>query len=591
MRTLCSLIAFFLITSLTGQQGGYLLKHHAPNLSNIDNTSFEIVNDAKGRICVANKSGILKYDGEAWDFYRTPSTSLSMAIDTNDVVYVGCIGSVGTIDLNGRAFGYQPIFETEGTKDLFLETLHQDHHIYFMGGKNLVVYDIANEAVRHFEGSFANLYQLGGAVYVNTEEGGTFQVADTLAPVAHKVNVAFTDTRGTNPELIIDYQGKLWSYASDAFSLSPFNKLIAERGYELQEVRWINDSLFVAATFESGLLFFDINKPKEVVVTDYHSGLPDNEIFALHADDANGVWAAHEFGITQISPLFPASSYSYFQGLDGNLTSVAYLDDRLWLTSSQGVFYFEEDTVYENKVYYEVVQKRKRQAATQQASSTPKEQPGLKRLFGKKKRAKSGSSEKKGLFKSISSIFEGNGAIAKVKGKLDKNSKYVRKVKRVPVDVKFSFERIAGSSGKFLSVTKYKDKLLGIGTTGIYEISDNEAQSIIEENIQAFALTSDDRLVISTSNLEIKFYTLMEEVWVEQINVDTEDIILNIAEASDGHLWMAGASQLYKTSATDTSLALINSYPIDNNYLDNVDLVEPRWPASLHSFTGLLLLR
>lgn len=573
MRISSTLLACFLVISLHAQQGDFLLTDHLPSYSNIDNTSFAITNDGKGRICVANRAGVLKYDGQAWDFYKTPSAALSIAVDSADVVYAGCIGSVGKIDFKDGRIRYQSILEADTLNDLFLQTHYFNGKVYFLGSRYLVVYHIEKETTDIHQGDFLNLYELDAEIFINATNSETLLLNDSLRPIKAKKEIAFTSKKMGLPSLVIDFQGKIYSYSNYSFKEFPQNKIIQDRGYEVQDIKWINDSLFVCSTFESGLLFFNKKKPQEITVTDYHSGLPDNEIYALHADNTNGVWVAHDFGITQISPLFPAYSYSHFPGLDGNLTNLSFQRNKLWATTSLGLYHFDQDTIFENKVYYDVVRKKK-----PEPKPAPKEEeenkPFLKGLFGKKQRATSNDTQKKGLFKSIAGLFDGDNKVDQVKGKLDKDAQYVRKVRKIPIDVKYSFKKIEGATGKFLSLLNYKNKLLGISTSGIYEISEDAAEIIIQEDIRSFAINKFDQLIISTANLEVKFYKLIKEVWVEQISELTEDIIVSIREGTGGDLWMAGSTNIYKTTSTDSTFSIVKKYPLNNSYLDDVDVMD-----------------
>lgn len=592
MRKLYITLFITLAALAYSQQGDFLLTEHFPQQSNIDNTNFEIINDNLGRLCVANRSGVLKYDGEAWDFYKTPSAALSIAVDDANVVYVGCIGSVGMIDFKERSIIYQPIVEEDSLSDLFLETIHSNNKVYFMGSEVLVVYDIETEKTNIFKDFFLNIYKLDDEVFINTVDNVTYQVRDSLKKITPKKQLSFADNQVGSPSLTIDFEGRIYSYADFTFQEVEQNKIIEERGYEIQEVKWINDSLFVCSTFESGLLFFNVNDPDYLEVTNYHSGLPDNEIYALHTDNNYGVWAAHQFGITQISPLFPAYSYTNFPGINGSLTSTNTYNDRLWVTTSLGLYYFDEDTIFETKVYYEIVEenrnktKSSRQVAnttTSKAITSDGKKHLVKRLFGKKSRAENDigeskklakdASQKKGLFKSLAKVFDGgNNAVQNVKGKLKKDTKYIRKTRKIPTDIKYDFKKVAGTNGKFLNVLPYQDKLLGISNSGIYEIVGDEAEIIIEEDIESFAVNDLDQLVLSTSNLSVKCFKLIEDVWVEQISQPTGDIIVGMAAGKDGTLWLAGANTLYKSELTDSTFFLLDSYDLNNEYLDEVNL-------------------
>ncbi len=582
---------FITLTSLSfSQQGDFLLTEHTPHFSNIDNSNFEIISDNQGQLCIANRSGVLKYDGEAWDFFKTPAAALSIAVDESNVVYVGCIGKIGLIDFKGRSIEFQPLIESDTIQDLFLETLYNDGKVFFMGSENLIVYDIQRKELKVHQDFFLNLYELDGKIYVNNSNYETFLVEEELQKIQPEKIVSYASSFTDGEAFVIDLNGKLLAYRNQSFKTLPQNEMIEERGFEVQEVKWINDSLFVCSTFENGLLFFNTKDPDYIGVTNYYSGLQDNQIVALHTDRNNGVWTAHQFGITQISPLFPAYSYAHFPGLDGSLISTNMFEDRLWITTSLGLYYFDSDTLFETKVYYEIeksttssAKKEKRLEPDETNKKNERsEKPMIKRLFGKKKRAKentktdksSDSEQNKGLFKSLSKVFEGNNIVEKVKGKLSNNTKYVRKTQKRPIDINYSFKKVQGANGKFLNVIPYKNKLLAISNTGVYEIVNNEAQIIIEEDIESFVVNDLDQLVLSTSYLAVKCYKLLGEVWVEQISQPTGDIVLGMASDDNGTLWLAGSNTLYKSQLTDSSFLLLDNYELNNAFLDEVNLFE-----------------
>jgi len=582
MRNLYTLTFILFTISLHSQQGDFLLTEHLPRASNLDNSNFEIINDWKGRICIANRSGVLKYDGEAWDFYKTPSAALSLAVDTSNVVYVGGINSVGKIDFADGKIQFQSLIQQDTLQDLFLETFYVNEKVYFVGNKMLLTYNTSNNAIQQFLGEFLNAYILEQEVFINSVDGQTFLVSDSLQKVNPNLKIAYAHQKGESPVIALNFYGKLFTYENFDFKELPQNRIIKEGGYEIQEVQWINESLFVCSTFESGLLFFDINKPGYVKVSDYYSGLPDNEIFALHTDNFNGVWAAHEFGITQISPLFPAFSYAHFPGLSGNLTSTHFYKDELWVTTSIGLFYFNRDTIFETKVYYETISNEKKKADKPTPEKEVRQKQAdqkisLKRIFGKKKRATEDTEEKepKGFLKSISGVFEKkHSGVDKVKGKLNKNTRYIRRTKKIPVDFKYGFKQIEGANGKFLSIIPYQDRLLAVSTSGIYEIKGNAAELIIKDNIQTFTLNKQNQLIVSTSDLQVKFYKLLEDVWVEQYVSDTDDIIVQMKEDSNNNLWLAGSNTIFKAKSTDSTFQIENEYPLHNNYLDKVSFYE-----------------
>lgn len=574
MRQLFTAIICLALLPTFAQKGDFLLTQHFPRHSNIDNSNFEITSDSNGRLCIANRSGILKYDGEAWDFYKTPSAALSIAVDSSDVVYVGCIGEIGMVDFHDRKIQYKSIFKLDSLDDLFLETHYLEDKVYFMGSNNLIVYDINSQETKRHQGSFLNIYELDSEMFVNTIDG-THVITDSLTAIKARIKVAYSSKRPGKSDILVGYDQKIYTYKDLKFKPLTQNKKLDELGIEVKEIQWLNDSLFVCATFEQGLILFNELDPIYAEVTDYHSGLPDNEVYTIHTDNSNGIWAAHQFGITQIAPLFPAYSYSHFQGLNGNLTSVSSYNQDLWVTTSLGLYYFDRDTIFENKVYYEIQRKKKKGKGEKITKPTDDEKkPFIKRLFGKKNRAQEPNSKpKKGIFNAIADIFNDENKVEKVKGKLDKNAKYVRKVRKVPVDINYTFKHVQGANGKFFSIIPYKNKLLGVSTTGIYELTKDGAEIIIPESVRSFMVNSKDQLVVSTSTLELKLYHLINDIWIEQTNAPMNDIIVSMREDSNGNMWMAGSGSIYKTSSTDSTFSVDQIFDLNNIFLDEVSIL------------------
>jgi hypothetical protein len=579
------LYSTFLLLSIfaSSQRGDFLITEHSPQALTIDNTNFEIISDNQGLLCIANRSGVLKYDGNSWDYYETPSAALSLAVDSSNVVYVGCIGSVGSIDFDERSVRYTSLIESDTISDLFLETHFMNNKVYFLGSKHLLIYDIATKKMTTKSGDYLNIYEKDLEMFVNTIDGLTYLVADSLKEVKSEKIVAYSSIKRGSSDLIVDFDGLIYEYENFSYNQLPQNKLIQNAGYTIQEIQWVNDSLFTCSTFESGILMFNKKKPSYIEVLDYHSGLPDNEVYTLHADNAQGIWAAHQFGISRISPLFPAYNFSNFPGIEGNLTGISQEKKTLWISTSLGLFYFNKDTVFKNKVYYEVVSKSPKKKTVVAAKVEEKEEdekkPFLKRIFNKGNRASNeeDGKEKKGLFKSIAQgvgdIFDGSNKVDKVKGKLEKDTKYVRRVQRIPTTVKYHFDKVDGTDGKFNAIIPYQNKLLATSISGVYEITKEGSENIISANVRSALKNSKNQLIISTADLDLKFYKLQQNIWVEQISLHFEDIIVNMKEDDDGNVWMAGSSQIYKTQSTDSTFSILKTYPLNNRYLDNVDIL------------------
>lgn len=570
-----------LFHSSVAQKGDFLLKHHTPSHTTIDNVNFEIISDNNGLICIANRAGVLQYDGDTWDYFQTPSAALSLAVDDDNVLYVGSINTFGKVDFHKNKRSFQPLLVSDTLNDLFLQTVFSEGKVYFLGSQNLGIFDVKREELTIQKGNYLNIFQIGDELFVNSENE-TFSISGSvLTKKDLAIQISSADNFDKKPPLLVDYDGKVHVWEERAIPIK-HNEFIAEMGYEVSEAKWINDSLFACATFSDGIIFLNYNDLNYMEVTDYHSGLPDNEIHALHTDHSGEVWIAHPFGLTSVSPLFPAFSYSNFPGLKGNLTGVFQRRDRLWVTTSLGLFHFDQDTTFKNQVYYKKVATKKK-APKKQAPVAIKEEEKktskLKGLFRKKNRAKeTDTSEKKGFLRTIAKgvgdLFDTSDNVDRVSGKLNKNVKYERRVRKIPTKISYLFKQVDGTDGKFFDMMEYNEKLLGVANSGIYEISANGSELVIAENVRSTTTTSTGQLLVSTTDLELKSFTLDQNIWVEQTSRHVDDIIVNMREDSQGTIWLAGSSKLYNIELTDSTLIFSKNYLLSNQFLDDVDILE-----------------
>lgn len=587
------------------QTGDFILTHHSPKHSEIDNINFEIKADKNGLICIANRFGVLKYDGIEWDFYRTSSSALSLAISDDNIVYVGCLGGFGKLDYFNNAYEYIPILSGDTLSEHFLQTFTTTDHIYFLSDNSLYQHSpTSNETVRLVQGDFLNGYLYSDTLFINTYDDLVITAIngkiDTLSSEIEQWGLISASPSGMN-EFAVDLEGGLYQRKQGVMKQHHHYNRLQEADVVITDLEWVNDSLVACSTIESGVFFLHVNDSSYFEVTDYHSGLPDNEIHDVYADNNQGVWVAHEFGLTRIAPLFPAYSYTNFPGLEGNLIEVQRIRDDLWINTSLGVYYFSQDTSYRSRVYIQKVDRKQPRSTTKKPVVQPKEpepepdeeQPEeedeeesnkkkkkkkkgfLNGLFKKKDRAADSrkSEEKEGAFKKK---FDTNAtqSVTAAKRKADR-SQYIRRVEKVVTGVSYQFHHVPGTDGKFRQLLEAKDRILATSHTGIYEITRTSAQLVINEAIRyAYLVPETNQLIISTERGVLKYYELINDIWTEISRQTFEDIILNVYMDHKGDIWLAGTSHIYQGGFTDIGFEISHSYEINNKFYDELSIWE-----------------
>lgn len=605
---------------LKAQTGDLLLSHHSLDVEGLDNMNFEILVDSNGLLCLANRSGVLLYDGVRWDFMETPSAALSMAIDSAQNIYVGCVGDYGRIGLLNNQYQFISMKQETTAQGLFFETQIVGDQVYFMSEEQLIRSKIGEEAflltLDDKSEYFSNIINLGDQFVfqssdgVYRDDGQRLESIEFLLPDSAQISFSRKHP-GDDKYLIGTADNRLLIYEGGTFDELSASQFISENDIYVNDGAWIDGESYAISTIENGCLIFGLAEDEPSEVIDYHKGLPDNEIFAIATDGENGLWLAHEFGLTRVENNLPVKSYSNYPGLDGNLTGVTTFNDELYVSSSHGVFYLDEEYEYKNSVYY-TLKKSSRTSRQKKVKSTKpstksnpkkerktllrttnkrgkeKKKPILNGFFNKKKNknvqlkpanektdkepAKQGLLKRVSLKLSTSKLKDG--LIRTLKGKSTETKQYVKRVKREIVNTRYLYKEIEGLAAKTKQFIAFKDKLLVAGNSGVYEINKKTATLIIAEPVRyAYADKESERLIVATYSGAVQIYELLRDLWVEVETLNFPgDIITSIHTDSEGYTWFASPNKLYRVDSFEGENDSIPQMEISNQFIDNVKL-------------------
>ena len=131
-RIVCACALLFLSYATHAQKGSFLVNNHLRESGQSEGINFEIISDNNGLLSMANNLGVFQYDGKIWDYYHTPSAALSLAADSSNQLFVGCINGFGVINWKDYNIHYQPIYQSDSTSELFYQTKFHNGKIYFL---------------------------------------------------------------------------------------------------------------------------------------------------------------------------------------------------------------------------------------------------------------------------------------------------------------------------------------------------------------------------------------------------------------------------------------------------------------------------
>ena len=601
--------------TLHSQTGEFLLSHQNPRLKNVDNINFEMAIDKNGLLCVANRNGVLKFDGVMWDFFPTPSAVFSLAVDPANTLFVATRDGFGKIVTNveGKVVYQSLSDEAPGSTGIFKVIVVEDH-AYFLNEKHLYSYSLLKEKIdfqcdsEEYE-SFSALFEYKGKILIDEEVQGILEIqGDSL--VKSYINtpdgalVQFSSKHPNEEKYLVGTTANnlFFMEGGELKALElPESSILNEN--EINSGLWYSDDLIVIGTIRQGCVFINPTSGETLQIVNYHTGLPDNEVFTLAQDLDGGVWVAHEFGFSRIAPNLPIRSLAHYPGLEGNLLAVQTYNDRLYVATSLGVYYLDEIKNYKEIVYY--VKKRAR-TTTRQATTvkpTPSQPSLIQETPAEDSKKKPKKKKKKGLFnflkKHKSPVDESKPPPAQDEGEKPKKKKkrgifgaifgkkkvqetpaekkieYERRIHRELQSIRFVYKSVPGIEAKCKQFVPFKDRLLIASNAGIYELPQNQDSSaILISNHPIRYLFRDsarDYIWFSTLNDEMKIFQLEDEVWQDlDLLPFFNEYVQHINMDADHNIWLVGSEEAYQLTLFENDSIASQTYKIKNQFYDEV---------------------
>ena len=111
------------------------------------NENWNAVQDATGRVFVANGRGVLVYDGAEWKVVKTPRVTAvrSLAVGPGNRVFAGAQGEFGYLDPDSTSFRFVSLSEKLSEENAGFgnvwTTRADDEKVYFQAPNHLFVWD------------------------------------------------------------------------------------------------------------------------------------------------------------------------------------------------------------------------------------------------------------------------------------------------------------------------------------------------------------------------------------------------------------------------------------------------------------------
>ena len=532
------------------QSGNYYLTDHTPHLKQVDAVNFDIIQDNSHIIYVANRAGVLRYEGRSWELIETPSAALSLSVNVKNELYVGCFNGFGKLSLNDKnELVYKDLAHGIPEAHNIFEVRSIDELSYFLSESNLFVVDSAAKIqtiIPAPEGAeYLNIMVFSGQLLIAADDGRLFKLENNkLTPALGNLdglaNIYFVAKHPekdeyvlgtTDNKLFITNEGKIREIKRG----HNWNK----QDLDIIDVSWVNDHLLALGTVNHGCVFIHPKTGKVVKRIDYHSGLPDNEIYAMYADRENGLWVSHEAGITRVAPEIPLKSFNNYPGLVGNLLTAQDYKGKLYVSTSQGVFYLDQTNKYDEVIDY---------VKTVQTKNIPSKS----------------AARKKGLFRNRRKDID-------QPSKTEEIISYERRVKKELVASFYSFNKVPQINSKSTQLIPDDSGLLVAAKDGIYQVIEGGAKLLEGFPLDFMYRSSNDEMLLASTNFsEVKIFKRSGASWESFLTLNNfNENINHITEDDEGALWLSGIENVYKLTFTGLDHELVK-YGIHNPHFDDV---------------------
>jgi serine phosphatase RsbU (regulator of sigma subunit) len=316
---------------------------------------WSVTQDSNNVMLFANRMGITTYDGNSWKNHRLNIVPVVIRRDpVSGIIFAGSVNEYGIIEFSPQGV---PHFESlcgdtlpAGITDDIRFTAES---VVFIGGKSISAHDRSDlSSYRRWyaqeDRSFTGFMEADGDYFINISGQGLHRIdSDTLFPIVTGYMTADCEilfSFDNNDGMVLTGRSDNTLHLFDGIKYYPWEPDSLEylQNNSLTDGFAVSPGIYAFTTLYGGVLLVDPTDGSTIHTINYGNGLTDDEIFAAGTDNNRGVWLSHGMGVCRIDLALPLSDYSYYPGLEGTVTSTLIHNDKLWVSTNEGLFYLEE---------------------------------------------------------------------------------------------------------------------------------------------------------------------------------------------------------------------------------------------------------
>ncbi len=312
--------------------------------------NWDIAQDRRGLVYVANNFGLLEFDGSRWQIYRAKNGSKmrSVAIDNAGKIFVGCQGDFGYFfpDKQGQLY-YTSLADSlpaqyrnfDETWNVFLD----EGRVYFCTFSNIFVYEHGKFTVIKPVHPLELSFFVNREIYVEERERGVTQLnADNLDMMEggaffKNMGVSSILPYSSNRLIISTFQQGVFEFSNGMIKpWRPALQAIFREAIVNVMVRLKNGN-FAVGTQNHGLWIIN-DQGKILVQLTSGTGLQNRTVLSIFEDDLQNLWIGQNNGLAYVELGSPFTFINEQVGLPGT-GYTAYLDNnKFYLGTNTGLY-------------------------------------------------------------------------------------------------------------------------------------------------------------------------------------------------------------------------------------------------------------
>lgn len=313
--------------------------------------NWSVTQDKRGFIYFANNEGLLVYDGNQWQIYKMPNSSIVRAlfVDRSGDIYVGAYNEMGKmISLpNGKMVfkslkKYIP--EAYRNFDDIWSVFSWENKIIFQSYNcAFICSNDTNITILKAPVRFHHAFKVNDRVFFNDLNAGLFEFdGKYLSPVEGCDKLkgmqiwSMMPLFGTNDLMICTLNDGIFRY--DGKKLEAWGGLVNEffKKNQIFCATSVGDQYYVVGTIQNGVVVLD-KKGNIVQEFNKNSGLQNNTILSVFADRSDNLWLGLDNGIDYVNVNSPITFLQNTDGIGAGYVALVK-GNKLYLGTNQGLF-------------------------------------------------------------------------------------------------------------------------------------------------------------------------------------------------------------------------------------------------------------